>query len=133
MAEREKIYVVVLVINPNLGNNKYNIFYYKNRRNTMGSDIFFVDKLGTNIVYGVFIYDNNKSIPIVGFKWEIGIRWNKSLVDLVDIDLDAGGIVEHLEVSRGKTKNIYNIVVIDSILVLRSIFSIGYLVILYKL
>jgi hypothetical protein len=50
---------------------------------------------------------------------------------MVDIYIDASGIVEYLEIYIGKTKNIYNLVAIDCILVVCSIFSLGYIVILY--
>jgi hypothetical protein len=54
------------------------------------------------------------------------------VVGMVDINVNAYSIVEYMEIYRGKTKNIYNLVVIDSILVICSIFSIGCIVILYK-
>jgi hypothetical protein len=54
------------------------------------------------------------------------------MVDMVDINVDANNIVEYMENNNIKTKNFYNIVVIDSILVLCCLFSLGCLVILYK-
>ncbi len=110
----------------------YSIVYKKNRRNIVGSNIVFLVRLGTNTFNNVYVFWRNKSISIVKLGWEIGIGWNFYMVDLVDINVNANSIVEYLEIYSNSTKNFYNLVVIDCILVICCIFSIGYLVILYK-